>query len=71
MSTSVPTPENNTLDLDAANVFQADLTVADARALVDELGDAYDDLASELDEAQGKVFSGGAELAYVVITIVK
>lgn len=64
-----------TITLDEPNVFQTDLKVDQARDLVDTLGDlgGYDDLVSELDEAQGHVY-GSADadtIAYLVITIVK
>lgn len=59
------------IDLDADNVYQTDLTVSQTRTLLDQIVEGYDDLVSELDEAQGKVFGGGAEIAYLVITIVK
>lgn len=60
------------INFDDDNVFQADLTVKQARDLIDDLA-GYDDLASELDEAQGKVFGNTASdaIAYLVITIIK
>lgn len=62
------------INLSEPNVFQSDLKVDQARELTDTLSDlGYDDLASELDEAQGKVFSStdADTIAYLVITIIK
>ena len=58
----------STINLEDDNVFQADLTVEQARDLIDDLV-GYDDLASELDAAQAKVF-GGADISYLIIAIV-
>lgn len=62
----------HTLDLSADNVFQADLDVDSARDLTASLADlGYDDLSSELDEAQGKVFGASQDqVSYLVITII-
>lgn len=57
------------LDLDDYNVI--DLTVAEARGLIDQIEiDALDTLITELDKAQGDVFSGQAKLRYLILRIV-
>lgn len=59
------------LDLDNPDIYQAELDVAKARTLIDHLPEGdFDELASELDEAQSDVFSKKKELVYLVITIV-
>lgn len=66
--------DEHILKFDEDNVFQADLKVDQARELTSTLADlGYDDLSSELDEAQGKVFGNSDDnaIAYLVITIVK
>lgn len=59
-----------TINLDDENVYQADLTLEAARDLIDHLEGDFEDLASELDEAQAHVHQKKAEVSYLVITIV-
>lgn len=61
-----------TLDLSAANVFETDMSAEAARQLVDDLPEDVDDLATELDKAQGHVYDDDpGTIAYLVITIIK
>jgi hypothetical protein len=49
-------------------VYVVDMTVTEVRDMIDLLEDPLD-LISELDKAQGDVFSGTTNLSYLVIKI--
>lgn len=57
------------LNLDDRHVFEAVMTVAQARELTG--GELPDDVDTALDEAQGFVFSDEGPEAYLVIKITK
>jgi len=57
------------IDLLDANVHLVELSVTQARRLIDEWDMSRDDIATALDEAQGDVFSDSRDVAYVVIKI--
>ena len=59
------------LDLNQPNVHEVDLSVDQARQLVDEPLASLEELSTALDSAQGSVHSGEASVAYVVIKITK
>ena len=62
----------NVINLDDPEIFSCELTVSEARLLLDRLDDIEDaDAAfiSELDKAQGDVHSGKKQTAYLVIEI--
>jgi hypothetical protein len=55
------------LDLDDTNVIEFEMSVEDARKMVD--GDPIDDLITAFDEAQGLVYTRENHVAYLVIKI--
>jgi hypothetical protein len=60
------------VDIDDPDTFSVELTVSEARSLLDQLDNAEDPDAafvSELDKAQGDVYSGKKKVAYLVIEI--
>lgn len=63
-----------TIDLNAENVFTADLTVDKAKILAqllkDQEGGPFDDLAGEVSEAADEI-SDEKETTYIVITVTK
>lgn len=68
----------DTIDLNNPNVFQVDMTVEEARKLIDVIADGewegnidFHSFTSELDAAQGKVFGGETEEVYLVIALTK
>jgi hypothetical protein len=66
------TMATKTINLDDPDIFSVELTVSEARGLLDQLDNIEDvdaALISELDKAQGDVHSGKKKMAYLVIEI--
>jgi hypothetical protein len=60
-----------TLDLEQKHVFTMDLTLADARVLVNALGDEFEELADLVDRARGEVLTDNQEETYIVLKLVR